>query len=414
MATIKYRRVMAREQTAFKAAFVRTMTRAAGDVALTVHRAAGLDGVIPRRAENDVLLDANRIVNAVFTAPDGRTTVDANGGPRSPYAELLLTHIARSVQGVVAAHAAWLEKHAPDDVKGWLRGGRIPPQDETAENRANSAGITVLKPGGVGIAEMAVPVQEIDEGDIRQQPGESDDEYIQRMQRLRIFHPNPLSEYDPPHLWVDPNGYRLSDRIWRTDRETRQRLDALIAEYIRNGRSASDLARAVERFLIPGRAGLRTRRPYGTDASYFAMRLARSEIASAFNRAAFITAYMNPYVDNIEVARSPWGDPSCPICALHATLGMGGERLRPPYHITSAAIPIYHPHCMCTVVPVVTDSPEAVTERLRALIEESRRVNLQPNMTPIAQDTFVRMLLGDAVMRLVVGVLTAPLQGLLP
>ncbi|PJF23673.1 MAG: hypothetical protein CUN53_21700, partial [Phototrophicales bacterium] len=62
------------------------------------------------------------------------------------------------------------------------------------------------------------------------------DELREIAEKLRIFSPNALAQYEPAHTWVDPKGYRLSDRIWRTGEITRQRIDALIAEGIREGK----------------------------------------------------------------------------------------------------------------------------------------------------------------------------------
>jgi hypothetical protein len=120
-----------------------------------------------------------------------------------------------------------------------------------------------------------------------------------------VFTPNPLAGYDPPHLWVDPNGYRLSDRIWRTAGATRRKVDAFLEDGIAQGRGSLKLSRDLERFLHPGRQLVRTKTPYGTDASYDAMRLARTEISRGAAQAHETAARANPFVSGLRWKLSP-------------------------------------------------------------------------------------------------------------
>jgi len=48
---------------------------------------------------------------------------------------------------------------------------------------------------------------------------------------------------------------------------------------------------------------------------------------------------------------------------------MGGERLREPYPNDAVAVYPPHPHCLCSLLPAVTDSPAEVSRRLREAIE---------------------------------------------
>jgi hypothetical protein len=68
--------------------------------------------------------------------------------------------------------------------------------------------------------------------------------------------PRPLLEqrglYDPFHSWIDPSGYRLSDRVWRDAIDVRSRIDRLLDYHIAQGASAVDIADELERFLTPG------------------------------------------------------------------------------------------------------------------------------------------------------------------
>jgi hypothetical protein len=361
MTSLATRRPLTLAWARMKAEMVGVMTDVADNVGGVLMRYADDAGVIAPADRSAVAREAGRALDGVFSAAgDRRSTVDDDGTPRSLYATLLLREVARVTRDVVGVHQRHMARVIPQDVQAWMRNSRRVVAEQ--EDRPLTS-----------------------------------DELREKYRPLRLFEANPLAEYEPAHTWVDPNGYRLSERIWRTDIRTRLKLDEMLTEQINAGIGAREIARLAEQFLIPGRRKLRTRKPYGTDASFDAMRLARSEIARAANQAAFISASLNPYVEQIDVARSPWGDPECPICPQHATLGIGGGRLRPPYSIGAANLPIYHPNCMCAVLALVTDNAQEVTRQLREMMREARRADLEPVMTPLEIEEFTQTLLGDGV-----------------
>jgi len=143
--------------------------------------------------------------------------------------------------------------------------------------------------------------------------------------------------YDALHDFVGPDGYRLSDRIWRAEAVTRNKIDELLAYHIRNGTSAVDIAKELEAFLKRERAGILTKKPYGRWGSYDARRLARTEITAALGRGTIAAAQANPFVNQIEWALSPnrTGDWDC-NCEANAE----GS----PYDVND--VPAYpdHPH----------------------------------------------------------------------
>jgi len=218
----------------------------------------------------------------------------------------------------------------------------------------------------------------------------------------RLFHVNPLVWYDAPHTWVDPRGYRLSDRIWRTDEETRRKLDRLLADMVNKGYSAVDIARAAEQFLLPGRSLIRTTKPYvpymGADGrmvdpeslSFDAMRLARSEIARAHGQAAKAAAITNPYVDAVN-----WN-----LSLMHPKVDICDDYQRQnPHEVESAPVPVQdsHPHCLCNLSPVVTKSPSAVTAEIRAALENTLAQDVRPYLTPLQEQTLFTLLLGESL-----------------
>lgn len=175
--------------------------------------------------------------------------------------------------------------------------------------------------------------------------------------------------YDAMHSFVGPDGYRLSDRIWRADAKTRNMIDALLEYEIRNGTSAVDIARALEKFLQPEREGVRTKKPYGRWGSYDARRLARTEITAAAGRGVDTASAANPFVEGIEWNLSPdrEQDWTCNCREnAEAELGLG------PGVYPKGKHPKYpdHPHCMCTLRPVATQDIKTVVTGLRAWLKD--------------------------------------------
>jgi hypothetical protein len=171
-----------------------------------------------------------------------------------------------------------------------------------------------------------------------------------------------LAFYSPPHRWVKPDGYRLSDRVWNTDQETRVKLDAFLHDAVRNGMSSVDIARDVERFLQPGVGLTRTRKPYGRNLSYAAMRLARTEISAAYAQADMAAARANPFVTQYQPKRTSGGKP-CDICDPIVDAG--------PYDIQDdTGVPPFHPNCMDTVYMIMQEDTADVIERLRAELKD--------------------------------------------
>jgi len=345
VAVIRDARALPAAQVRFKDRHIRLMKDAAATIAGVLLRDTGVDGrVIASRAE-EVVRQAGEVVQSVFVI-DGRRSLGADGVPLSPYAQALFSEIYLVTRQVVNRHADYMDKQLDPETR----------------------------------ALMLRSTRRISE---QQGPG-------------RLFEPNPLAVYEPAHTWVDPRGYVLSQRIWRTSLETRRKLDEMMSDLISQGKSSQEIARQVEQFLVPGRAAIRTNpyAPYGTDASYDAMRLARTEIARAHNQAAWVSAYLNPYVDQVRVLRSNNGDPECKICLRHAG-PVGGEGI--VYLVTDGNIPPFHPHCMCYLVSEVNRSPDEVTAEIRAMLEDAERELVAAMISPVQRDVFIEMLLGAAI-----------------
>jgi hypothetical protein len=285
----------------------------------------------------------------VFVGSDGYSAYASDGAtPLSPYAKLVNQWVAYTTVKIVQHQRDWMKRNVPEDVFNWLAGAVRPSNVSEMINVA-----------------------------ARMLPG---------------FVPNALANYDPLHRWVDPNGYMLSDRIWRLGTDTRSRLDAMLAESIRNGDSALTISKKAERFMLPGRAALRTDKPYGKDASYRGMVLGRTEITRAHGEVTLITARLNPYVSGMDWALSV-SHPKFDVCDQLATLGMGGGRIREPYGLYDVPGYPVHPQCLCTLLSVVTSNMAQVTADLRAFMEAGE----PPPLTPAADDSLLWILLGSAL-----------------
>jgi len=321
-------------------------------------RRAGPDGTIPRSAWPDVQTAVDARVTAFFVGRTGSgqrapfdILQDGTVYPLSPYARVLWQAITDAVRVPVEQEAAIMRRAIPPDVMAVMRGAT---GDPFAAARAQ----------------------------VREQ----------------VFRPNPLARYDPPHTWVDPNGYTLSERIWNTAGDTRRRLDAMLEDGIRRGRGvlnletggATGLARDLEQFLIPGRSLKRTRAPYGVDASFDAMRLARTEITRAHGQATQVAAAMNPFVEGIKWNLS--GSHSRPdICDDYARGGPNGDGVYPLNEVPNYPA---HPHDMCylTQVSIPADKRESRLEALRDDVR-SARAELVALIGPLLVEQFTDLLL---------------------
>jgi hypothetical protein len=353
--TLTYRRIsVAAIERDVKAAWKPTSDR----ITRTIVMAGDPDGTmnLNRSQRLDLINQVGTLTQALFVGADGKSPYDRNGvTPLAPFPRVLNQWYVKVVTAAVRSHAAYLKRTLPEDVYRWLRSAKTSGLQVGSEHT---------------LKEMAIGV------DALMHPG---------------FVPNALAQYDPMHFWVNPvDGYTLSTRIWSNSIETRKRMEGMLDRLIAEGRGSAQIARIMEQFLLPGREALRTMRPYGRDVSYYAMRLARSEIASAANRAAYVSAVTNPFVETIDIARSASGDPTCEICAEHATIDIDQSRVSDPIPVDEADIPIYHPHCQCRAQSNVGQSPSEVVRQLRDYMDE----DYEAPLTPANDDGFLLMLLG--------------------
>ena len=338
MATVATARILPIEQKRIKQDVNRVLLEASNRVQAVLLRYAPDGGAIETRYQTAAIREAGEIVQRAFVGSDGRSAFAEDGvTAQAPLPDLLNRAYVRIVARHVRAAQAFMTKTVPADVLAWLQNARV-----TEQQRVDDV--------------MSAAYREA-----------------------------ALRGYDPMHTWVDPNGYRLSDRIWRASMATRMKVDALLAEGIRNGTSALRLAAQLERFLLPTRAALRTRKPYGTDASFDAMRLARTEITRAAGQATLLMGRLNPYVTGYKWNLSP-SHPRIDICDGYAAREWSVDD----------AIPYpAHPFCICYLTQRVADRA-AVTAALR----EQMSAGEPAPLTPANGNGLLLYLLGAALYRL--------------
>lgn len=360
-----------------EAALAALYTGLARDVAAIVQRRADADGNVPRQATFEIQQQAGELVRRLFLGRNGRgewapfDTV-GNGAviPLSPYMRQLWAAIRAAVRIPVEQSAAILERRLPLDVLTVMRSADVNPFAAAKQQVAE------MVVGGGNRANRSNRIYS---------SHESHSSYLIAEQ---LFRPNPLATYDAPHTWVDPNGYRLSDRVWNTAGNTRQRLDAYLETAIREGRGALQMSRELEQFLIPGR-GLRTSKPYGVNASFDGMRLARTEISRAAQEAHRMAAAMNPFVSGMKwnlSARHPRVD----ICDDLARGGPTGDGV----YSVEAYPSRPHPQCLCFSSNVQIANADAILDELQADIRATRPrfVHL---IGPLLASQFAALLLGQ-------------------
>ncbi len=317
------------------------------DVSFTLLRYENFEGVIPSRFRSALLRLVGDRVQRLYVGTDLRSPFAEDGiTPLSPYARLLNESFVEVITETVLRYQTQLRNTLAPDLFNRL-----------ADARTSNV-----------VTEL---LDNLTSGSV---------------------------DYITPYTWVDGKGLVLSDRIWNVSIEARRSVETVISRGIREGWGAQKIASELERYLIPD-ANASTRLPYGTNASYPAMRLARTEIARAMNEASLVSFRLNPYYSRIDVVRSGRGDPNCAICARHASINISGARVRPSYDPdTVPGVPL-HPHCKCVYVP---DHESALSaEQIRARLEQS-----EPFINPASGQSFIRVLLGQVLSLLLPSILS--------
>lgn len=209
---------------------------------------------------------------------------------------------------------------------------------------------------------------------------------------------DPERRWVPRERWTTKTGYRLSDRLWNQHQETRDAIDRRLRRSIREGTSAVDLARDLERHLNPEWRPLRdeagalvdrtqgpgvlTRAPYertgpnftggvqraryittladGGFGSFPARRLARTEITRIHGAATIETAKVTPGLLGVRWRLSA-SHPARDRCDSHASESSAGL---PSGVYAVDEVPGYpdHPFCLCVLIREMKSRDEVLDE----------------------------------------------------
>ena len=151
---------------------------------------------------------------------------------------------------------------------------------------------------------------------------------------------------------VDVEGLKISPNIWANS-QTALIENQVMAAIVR-GQSAISLARNLEKFVLGGSIGM------GHSIRYKTMRLARTEINTAYHESRRLTAITSPVVQGMQWRLSN-RHPKWDVCDLLADqdLYQMGKGVYPPGQLP----PKPHPNCICYTMddlrdPVLWDSPK--------------------------------------------------------
>ena len=176
------------------------------------------------------------------------------------------------------------------------------------------------------------------------------------------------AEHDDHRTWVDPKGYRLSDRLWSAKHADREAIEKELRYGLATGRDSLETARRVEQYLLPTpEAQAVTGRPRGGSGLYSARRLARTETTRSFGKATEDASRRNPWLGYLRWRLSA-SHPKIDVCDGYAANGSAGQD-RGVYAIDEAPAYPAHPHCLCTIAAVPPkDGP--TTDQIVAALRE--------------------------------------------
>lgn len=177
-------------------------------------------------------------------------------------------------------------------------------------------------------------------------------------------------------------GLNLSNRIWITSKKVNNTLSQIAIDGIRHGKHPVEVAKSIQRYVKAGKKTMVAEYPnmmdrigdmLPDDLSYEALRLARTEIASAYGEAEKRTAEEAPFSKGIRWSVSNAGV-ACKKCKENAQtvtdLGVGVY--------TVSDLPEYpaHPNCLCNLTQVVED----LTDYARRVKEWTVNPKSQPDI----------------------------------
>jgi hypothetical protein len=189
------------------------------------------------------------------------------------------------------------------------------------------------------------------------------------------------------------DGLYLSDRIWNTSEEARKAMRSIVQAGV--GEDAVHVARALETYVKQGKTAtcllypnmmqrMEGRVPENLD--YNALRLARTELSSAYGAATIGAAQASPAIGKVKWVLSS-SHPKTDICNAYASGGKGhgvyDAGKCPPYPA--------HPNCLCTLQPM----PEDLDDFLKKMDEWKKDPSSHPEIEKWHKEHYGRFVKQD-------------------
>ena len=186
-------------------------------------------------------------------------------------------------------------------------------------------------------------------------------------------------------------GLKLSDHIWNKNQNYRKNINRILVSGVATGEDCVNVARAIEKYVKKGKATFSKDYPnmmarmqgrIPEDICYEALRLARTEMTSAFGMATMKSAAMNPNNKGVRFILSA-SHPEYDICDVYCEaddygLGPGG------YPIEHAPDYPFHPNCLC----IMTEIQEDINTTIERVSNWAKDPESDPQLEKWYQDNF--------------------------
>jgi hypothetical protein len=230
---------------------------------------------------------------------------------------------------------------------------------------------------------------------------------------------------DAANTRIYQDGLQLSARIWRINGETVDGISKVLQDGIKNGRSAWDMAKDLEKYLGAGRGcprwtSTRLYKLTKTDiasgdrrgllsgiecsekgVSYNALRLARNEIQAIHHIASDRVMAIQPWIEQEQIILSPSHPPIHCICEEVVVGGVNGDGVYPKGQIVLGL----HVNCLCQKLAVLGDDTQFI-DRLKNWMQGGPDAGLDgyANYLGVGPENVVDTSLIDSIAAKVLGV----------
>lgn len=286
--------------------------------------------VLQKKLENEYEAIAKQLMERIQAIVDRYT--DANGRIRKTDIDTVKSELEATATWFSASCAEWIDRNITNSIDIAVLG-----QDTAAQYFIKNL-----------VAEYGTTL-----GTVKQ---------LQSMTMLFQQYGNGLSNSIRKQVWNHrwEDGFKLSDRIWSTDKTLRTNLNSMIEQCVNQGLSAVEFSRAVEEYLtLPGPKWTTAIKPSVTgrgSVKYNALRLARTETNQGYYRAQELSAQNSVIVRGVKwnLSRSHPKKDICDIWATQDLYGLGPGVYKP------GTTPTEHPNGFCYKTDVLYEGVELI------------------------------------------------------